>query len=116
MHQARRPIAAIFTWSMALAVPQAALAADQPPGPCEQVVAACKSAGFVAGQAKEGSGLWVDCVGPLVRGTPAPANADKALPAVPADVLAACKAKRAGFGEGKKEAAKPATQPAPAQH
>lgn len=107
--------AAIITWAMSLATPNAASAADQPPGPCEQIVAACKSAGFVAGQAKEGSALWVDCIGPLVRGT-SPANADKPLPSVAPDVIAACKAKTPCFGEGRKEGAKPAAPAPTPQH
>jgi hypothetical protein len=110
------PRSATIVWVLSLTIPFAATAADQAPGPCEQIVAACKSAGFVAGQVKEGSGLWVDCVGPLVRGTAPPANADKQLPSVPPDVIAACKAKRPGIGEGKRDGAKPAAPAPAAQH
>jgi hypothetical protein len=81
-------------------------------GPCEQVVQACKSAGFIAGDAREGNGLWADCVGPIMRGTGQPPKATIALPQVSADVVAACKAKRPNFGEGKGPPPK-SGQPAP---
>jgi hypothetical protein len=89
-----------------LALPLIALSAEQAPGPCEQIVAACKSAGFVAGEYKEGSGLWADCVAPIMRGSKQPAAADKPLPSVSPELVAACKEKRPNFGEGKGEGKK----------
>ncbi len=76
---------------------------DKAPGPCKQIVEACKSAGFVAGEHKQGSGLWADCVSPIMRGAPQPAKADKPLPTVAADVVAACKQARPNFGEERKK-------------
>lgn len=70
-------------------------------GPCEQIKQACETAGFVKGQAKEGTGLWVDCIDPIMKGTAQPAKAKKALPTVDAGTVAACKAKHPNFGEGK---------------
>jgi hypothetical protein len=72
------------------------------PAPCEQIVAACTSAGFVKGDAKLGYGLWRYCIDPIMRGTPQPANADKPLPSLPPELVAACKQKDPNFGEGKK--------------
>jgi len=69
-------------------------------GPCKQVVQDCEAAGFVKGQAKEGTGLWRDCVDPLMQGK-VNSKAKKALPTganISSDV-AACKAKRPNFGE-----------------
>ena len=70
-------------------------------GPCKQVVEACQSAGFTKGKAKEGTGLWVDCVKPIMTGTPNP-KAKNPLPQISAETITACKAKHPNFGVGKK--------------
>ena len=77
--------------------------AQTPPekeGPCKEIKEACQKAGFVYGEAKEGYGLWVDCIDPIMRGTAQPSKAKKPLPAVSADVINACKVKHPNFGEG----------------
>ncbi len=91
-------IIANFWLALTLVAPALLLAQtpEAPPtwagtGPCKQIVQACRSAGFVRGDAKEGYGLYRDCVNVIVRGTPRPANADKPLPAVPSQVVAACR-------------------------
>ena len=96
---------------MGLALP--VVAAAQGYGPCEQIVAACKSAGFVLGDARAGYGLWRDCVDPIMRGIQQPPNAVKPLPPVSPDTVAICRAKRPNFGEGRRNAPPPATPPAP---
>jgi hypothetical protein len=88
--------------AIGLALPLAAQSAGGPPGPCEQVVAACMNAGFVKGDARAGFGLWTDCIDPIMRGVPQPPRADKPLPAVPPDMVAACRQIRPNFGEGRK--------------
>jgi hypothetical protein len=98
--------ASICTLVIGLALPLAAHAANPAPGPCEQIAAACKSAGFVEGDYKKGYGLHVDCIKPIMSGTPQPPKADKPLPVISAQVVAACKQKNPNFGEGKKPAAK----------
>jgi len=40
--------------------------AEQNPS-CQNILNACKKAGFIQGQAKEDNGLWKDCFGPLVH-------------------------------------------------
>jgi len=86
-----------------------AFAADPPAeGPCKEIVDACEKAGFVKGQWKEGSGLWVDCIDPIMRGTAQPKKADKPLPTVPANLIAACKAKHPNFGQQQGKGQKPA--------
>lgn len=94
--------ASICTLVVGLALPMAAHAANPAPGPCEQIVAACKSAGFVEGDYKKGYGLHVDCIKPIMSGTPQPPKADKPLPTISPQVVAACKQKSPNFGEGKK--------------
>ena len=42
--------------------------AQRPVGPCRQIVQACRAAGFVRGQAKEGKGLFKNCVEPILAG------------------------------------------------
>jgi hypothetical protein len=80
----------------------AAESADTAQEPCEQIVAACTAAGFVRGEAKNGYGLWVDCIDPIMRGAKQPSNADKPLPAVAPELIAACKQRHSNFGEGKR--------------
>lgn len=70
-------------------------------GPCDQIKNACLTAGFIPKDAKQGRGLWRDCVNPIMQGAPAPANAVIPVPAVDPGVVAACKAKHPNFGEGK---------------
>jgi hypothetical protein len=71
-------------------------------GPCEQIVQACKSAGFVVGDFKEGNGLWLDCIDPIMNSAAQPPKAKIPLPHVSPNTVGACKAKRPNFGEPKK--------------
>jgi hypothetical protein len=94
-----------------LAGPAIALAAEAPaqgPGPCEQIVEACKSAGFIDGDYRTGKGLHLDCIDPIMQGAPQPAIAKIPLPKVSPDTIAACKQKHPTFGEPKPAAPKPA--------
>ena len=78
-------------------------AADAPDkeGPCKEIKEACEKAGFVKGDAKQGFGLWVDCIDPIMRGSMQPAAAKKPLPPVDVNVVNACKARHPNFGEGR---------------
>lgn len=62
-------------------------------GPCAPIVKACTSAGFVKHQAKQGNGLYRDCVTPIVSGQPQPKNAVRPLPSVDPGAVQACRAK-----------------------
>jgi hypothetical protein len=93
-----------------LAGPAAALAAEAPaqgPGPCEQIVAACKSAGFIEGDYKTGKGLHLDCIDPIMQGAPQPSIAKIPLPKVSPETVAACKQRHPNFGEPKSGEGKP---------
>jgi hypothetical protein len=94
--------AALCSLVLGFALPIAAQSAEQSQGPCEQIVEACTTAGFVKGDARLGYGLWRDCIDPIVRGTPRPPNADKPLPAVAPELVAACKQRHPNFGEHQK--------------
>jgi len=91
---------------------QQGLSATPPPaspaqqGPCEQIMAACRQAGFVQGGAKTGAGLQVDCVRPVMQGgTFQRPKASKALPEVDPQIVAACKARNPNFGQAKPQRA-----------
>lgn len=73
----------------------------KPSGPCQQIAQICKNAGFVAGDWKNGDGLWRDCVDPIVQGSATVPGAKKPLPTVDPTLVAACKLKNPKFGVGK---------------
>jgi lipoprotein-anchoring transpeptidase ErfK/SrfK len=79
------------------ALPVAALAAQRQ-GSCEQIRAACQSAGFVQGAANLGIGLQVDCIIPIMRGTGQRPRARKPLPQVNPQLVAQCATNRPRFG------------------
>ena len=68
-------------------------------GACEQIRATCESAGFVAGGAKMGLGVQVDCIIPIMQGTAQRPRARRPLPPVDTHLIAACAANRPGFGQ-----------------
>jgi hypothetical protein len=100
----RLPVSSVTLCSIVvgLALPLVAQSARAAPGPCDQIISACSSAGFVKGDARAGFGLWVDCIIPIMHGAQQPPKADKPLPAVPPELVAACHQMRPGFGEGRK--------------
>jgi hypothetical protein len=81
---------------------------DQPA--CEEIRAACVQAGFVRGGAKGGDGVMVDCIRPVMQGTFQRPRANKPLPRISSQLVAACKAQDPSFGQRK---APPAQKGAP---
>jgi arylsulfatase A-like enzyme len=81
------------------AAPQSQATAQE--GPCAQITAACQQAGFTRGAAAEGSGLLVDCVAPIVRGTGPRSKTSKPLPQIDPQVVAACKERNPRIGQGR---------------
>jgi len=67
-------------------------------GPCAQIMAACKQAGFVPNGAKTGAGIMIDCAGPIMMGTPQQVPGTKPLPQIDPQVVAACKRRNPNFG------------------
>jgi len=94
-------LAKLGTLVVGFALSVAAQSAEPAPGPCGQIKATCKSAGFVEGDYKQGYGLWVDCIDPIMHGTKQPPKADKPLPSVSPQLIAACKKKHPDFGQPK---------------
>jgi len=88
---------AVFSVSLAqepLPVP----AQSVPWHPCAKITAVCSQAGFVPNGAKTGVGIEVDCIRPIMAGTPQRAQATKALPQVDPQVVQACKERSPKFG------------------
>jgi hypothetical protein len=90
--------------------PASAQSAPDRVGPCAQITAACKQAGFVPNGAKTGVGIIVDCVRPIMVGTPQQVQGVKPLPQVDPQVVAACKQRNPNFGMGG-GGGQPATKP-----
>src|SRR5271167_656039 len=67
-------------------------------GPCGQLKSACINAGFVQGGVKSGTGLFQDCIEPIMQGTSQPRRASKPLPQVDPQIVAACKQQNPNFG------------------
>ena len=65
---------------------------------CQQIKTACTNAGFVQGGAASGTGLWRDCVEPILKGHARSPKATKPLPHVDAQVVSACLAQNPNFG------------------
>jgi hypothetical protein len=95
----------VVGWTMSLAAQQ---------GPCAQITAACKNAGFVQGGGGAGTGLQGDCVIPLMQGIAQPAAARIPLPQVDPHVVEACKASHPDFGQDRATPSAAQVQPSPA--
>jgi hypothetical protein len=113
MRQIEIPLAAICLLIIGLTAPLAAQPAGRE-GPCRQIAAACRSAGFERNAARAGNGIVVDCIRPIMQATPQPPRASKALPQVDPQLVAACQANNPDFGQAPVPPTQPAAQPAPA--
>jgi len=78
-----------------------AQSSGKPPGACQKIADACKSAGIIKGDWKKGDGLWRDCVDPIMQGQTSAPGATKPLPTVDPGTISACKAKHPKYGSGK---------------
>jgi lipoprotein-anchoring transpeptidase ErfK/SrfK len=74
-------------------------AAAQGQGPCQQIRAACEGAGFVQGAARDGIGLQIHCIMPIMQARPQPLSARRPLPKVDPQLVADCRARNARFGQ-----------------
>jgi len=82
-------------------------------GPCAQIAAACKQAGFVPKGAKTGLGIVVDCIRPIMMGVPQGVQG-KPLPQIDPQLVAACKQQNPNFGMGRAKlqpSGQPTTKP-----
>jgi hypothetical protein len=90
---------------------QHAPAQPAPKEPCALIRAACTQAGFVPNGANMGVGIVVDCIRPIIAGTPQRNRATKPLPQIDPQVVAACKNQNPNFGTGGRATPQPAGQP-----
>ena len=90
----------LFNGAFNISVAQIPLPITQsvPWHPCAKITAACSQAGFVPNGAKVGFGIAVDCIRPIMVGTPQRKQATKALPQVDPQVVQACKERNPEFG------------------
>jgi hypothetical protein len=96
-----------------LAPTQAAATQPVPWHPCARITAACTRAGFAHYGAKMGFGMAVDCIRPIMLGTPQRKQATKALPQIDPEVVAACKKRNPNFGKGGRAKLQSTVQPTP---
>jgi lipoprotein-anchoring transpeptidase ErfK/SrfK len=107
----KKSIAALGLLLVATAVPlSTATAQDQ--RACRQIRQACMEAGFVQGFAREGIGLQIHCIVPIIQASPQPPTARRPLPKVSPQLVADCKAANPRFGQGRLPGA--LAQPLPA--
>src|SRR5215472_383974 len=70
-------------------------------GPCAEIRAACLGAGFVPNGARSGIGIALDCVQPIMTGTPQRPRAARPLPQIDPRIVAACTSSNPTFGRGR---------------
>jgi hypothetical protein len=68
--------------------------------PCAQIREACLQSGFIPNGANMGAGIIVDCIRPIMAGTPQRKRAAKPLPQIAPQLVAACKSRNPNFGGG----------------
>ena len=90
-----------ITLTLAIALLASHSAGAEEKKPCLKIKEACEQAGFKQGAAGEGIGLQVDCIRPIIDGSPQRESAGKPLPTIDAATVAACKAKNPEFGKAR---------------
>jgi hypothetical protein len=88
---------------------QSAPEESAPTKPCAEIRAACIQAGFVPNGANMGIGIIVDCIRPIMAGTPQRKRAAKPLPQIDSQLVVGCKTRNPNFGGG--ASAQPDGQP-----
>jgi hypothetical protein len=74
-------------------------AGESAPGrPCAQIREACLQAGFIPNGASMGVGIIVDCIRPIMDGSPQRRRAAKPLPPIDPQLVSACKTRNPNFG------------------
>jgi lipoprotein-anchoring transpeptidase ErfK/SrfK len=80
-------------------LPPLASAMAQDQRPCAQIRTACLNAGFIQGAARQGIGLQVHCVMPIMQASAQPPTARRPLPAIDPKIVAECRARNARSGQ-----------------
>jgi hypothetical protein len=71
-----------------------------PSAPCNQIIQICDNSGFDQNEAAGGTGLWRDCINPIMQGKTKAPGAKIPLPVVDPKLVDACKARNPQFGQG----------------
>jgi lipoprotein-anchoring transpeptidase ErfK/SrfK len=98
---------------LAAPIPAAVTATAQGQGPCAQIKAACENVGFIQGAARDGIGLQIHCIMPIMQGRAQPLSARRPLPQVHPQLVADCRARNARFGQGPLPPSAAQAQPSP---
>jgi hypothetical protein len=98
--QARTLLVSLLVTPLLAQAAQSAPTQPVPWHPCARITAVCTQAGFVRNGAKMGAGIMVDCIQPIIAGTPQRKQATKALPQIDPQVVAACTKRDPNFGKG----------------
>jgi len=91
-----------------------ATATAQEQKPCAQIRTACLNAGFVQGAARQGIGLQIHCVTPIMQASAQPPTARRPLPAIDPKIVAECRGRNARFGQPQDWRSGSFFEPAPA--
>jgi lipoprotein-anchoring transpeptidase ErfK/SrfK len=83
-------------------------------GACGKIRTACQAAGFAQGAAREGIGLQLHCIMPIMQSAAQPASARRPLPKIDPRLVADCKTRNAQFGQGPVPRSAALAQPLPA--
>jgi lipoprotein-anchoring transpeptidase ErfK/SrfK len=97
MRRMRSSLGTVGLLAFGMAAPMAAAVA-QDQGACAQIRASCMAAGFIQGAAREGIGLQVHCIIPIMQARAQPSTARKPLPKVSPQLVAECKASNSRAG------------------
>jgi lipoprotein-anchoring transpeptidase ErfK/SrfK len=110
MRQMLEPTGTVTLLFLGLAASVAPVGA-QNQGPCGQIRLACQSAGFTQGAARDGVGLQVHCVIPIMQARAQPSTAHIPLPKVSPQLVADCQASNPSFGHPRVPQTEAGTQP-----
>jgi hypothetical protein len=98
MNNVQKIMGALYTIAgLAVALPSSPARALEM-GPCAEVRAICDQAGFVQGAYREGNGLLLHCIRPIMQGIRQPPSARKPLPPVNSQLVRACRRSDPNFG------------------
>jgi hypothetical protein len=110
MRQVRVPVCTLGLLILGLAATVTSAAA-QNQGPCRQIRLACEGAGFTQGAAREGIGLQVHCITPIMQTRAQPPTARRPLPTVNPQLVAECQASNPSFGQPRTPQSEARAQP-----
>jgi lipoprotein-anchoring transpeptidase ErfK/SrfK len=109
----RIPLGTVALLLFGVVAPMAA-AETQEQGYCRQIRTACLNAGFIQGAAREGIGLQIHCIMPIMQARAQPPTARRPLPKVDPQTVADCRARNARFGQPQGSPLAALPQPLPA--